>query len=412
MLKLRKKETAWGPSRPYLLCLVMASLPLSMAGAQQAPTLQLVESFPVETTLDNADLPDAHDVWLEMIQSARFSLDFAEFYASNAAGSRLEPIVRAIEDAARRGVRVRFLAENNFYSIYPTTLDRLAAHTNVEVRRDSTRAQSGGVLHAKYFVVDAKEAYVGSQNFDWRALEHIQELGVRVRIPAVVEWMIAVFERDWKSASGRTLGLVPHPTTPITKSLGPNTEAHITPVFSPQGPTVSAALWDLPRLVKLIDDAKESVRVQLLTYRAIGRDGEYFADLENALRGAAARGVQVQMLLADWCKRSGTIEGLQSLQCLPNLDVKLVTIPEWSGGFIPFARVVHAKYMVVDGRAAWLGTSNWERDYFFDSRNAGIIVEGGELPQRLDAYFANGWTSEYAELVDPGSTYEAPRIRE
>ena len=288
----------------------------------------------------------------------------------------------------------------------------MAKHTNVEVRRDSTRTQTGGVLHAKYFIVDGRDAYLGSQNFDWRALEHIQELGLRVRMPTVVEWLIAVFERDWLSASGRKLGLVPHPTGPISKALDPDGNAHVAPVFSPQGPTVSASVWDLPRLIKMIGNARASVRVQLLTYRATGRDGAYFADLETALRAAAARGVQVQMLLADWCKRNPTIKGLQSLQCLPNLDVKLVTIPEWSGGFIPFARVVHAKYLVVDGHAAWLGTSNWERDYFFNSRNVGVIMQGGDVPARLDEFFARMWSCEYVELVDPGATYAAPRIRE
>lgn len=45
----------------------------------------------------------------------------------------------------------------------------------------------GGVQHAKYF---------GSQNFDWRAIEHIQELGLRVRVPEVVQALGALFEYD------------------------------------------------------------------------------------------------------------------------------------------------------------------------------------------------------------------------
>jgi len=384
---------------------------IAAGAAAQTPPLQLVESFPIETSLDNPDIPQAYDVWLEMIQSAQSSLDFAAFYVSNTPDGKLEPIVRAIEAAALRGVRVRVLAENKFYSIYPETLDRFATHANIEVRRDSTHAAGGGILHAKYFVVDAREAFVGSQNFDWRALEHIQELGLRVRVPATVAWLSAVFERDWLSAGGET-AMAPLPHAPLTESLGPDAPAHVTAVFSPHGPTVSATMWDLPRLVRLIDDAEQQVRVQLLTYRASGRDGDYFAELETALRAAAARGVPVQMLVADWCKRSGTIQGLQSLQCLSNVEVRLVTIPEWSGGFIPFARVVHAKYMVVDGRVAWLGTSNWEKDYFFDSRNVGLIVDGGDIPARLDAFFMRVWNSEYTEAVDPGATYTAPRIGE
>ncbi len=386
-----------------------ASFAWAAPPALASPPLELVESFPIETSLDNADLPEAHTVWLEMIESASSSLDFAEFYASNAPGSRLEAIVAAIEDAARRGVRVRFLSENNFYAIYPQTLDRLARHANITVRRDSTSAAQDGVLHAKYFVVDGREAFVGSQNFDWRALEHIQELGLRVRMPHVVAWLAAVFESDWRLAGGRTeeAALPPQPLTRVAED-----GTRVTPVFSPRGRTLRDELWDLPRIVERIDAAENTVRLQLLTYRAVDREGRYFAELETALRSAAARGVQVQLLLADWCKRNGTIEGLQSLQCLPNMDVKLVTIPEWSGGFIPFARVVHAKYLVVDGRTAWLGTSNWERNYFYGSRNVGVIVDGGDIPLRLDAYFENGWSSPYAERVDPAAVYTAPRIRE
>jgi phosphatidylserine/phosphatidylglycerophosphate/cardiolipin synthase-like enzyme len=377
--------------------------------AVAANPLQLVETFPIETSLDHTDVPDALDVWLEMIGSAQTSLDFAEFYASNEAGSRLESVVQAIEAAAARGVRVRFLAENGFYRTYPETLDRLDALQGVTVRRFDVRSLTGGVLHAKYFLVDAREAFVGSQNFDWRALTHIQELGMRVGVPEIVGAFMSVFEHDWKLAAGEA----PSPSLApahiaSTAVVQDGDTLRVTAVFSPKK-WVPEASWDLPRLVELIDAAHRSVRVQLLTYRTVGRDSTYFGDLESALRRAAARGVQVQLLLADWSKRRGTIEGLQSLQTLPNIEVKLVTIPPWSGGFVPFARVIHAKYMVVDGERFWLGTSNWERDYFDRSRNAGLIVEG-KLAQRLERFFLDNWNGLYASDVDPCAPYEPPRI--
>jgi phosphatidylserine/phosphatidylglycerophosphate/cardiolipin synthase-like enzyme len=118
----------------------------------------------------------------------------------------------------------------------------------------------------------------------------------------------------------------------------------------------------------------------------------------------------VQLLLADWSKRKGTIEGLQSLQVVPGIDVRLNTVPQWSGGFVPFARVGHAKYMIVDGRRVWIGTGNWEGDYFFNSRNAGLIVESAAVGSRLDRYFADAWGSAYAYDVDACATYEPPRV--
>lgn len=398
---------------------ILVALPVHAAEPRQpvqsfsdaAEPLQLVETFPVETSMDHADIPDAATVWLEMIRGARTSLDFAEFYASNEAGSRLEAVVQAVEEAAARGVRVRYLAEEGFYRTYPETLDRLGARDGITVRRFDVRSLTGGVLHAKYFVVDGREVYVGSQNFDWRSLTHIQELGLRVDVAAVADAFENVFEHDWDLAGGEAATVLPAPGNeavfPAVVVEAGDT-LRMTPVFSPRD-WVPEAAWDLPRIVHLIDEARRSVRVQLLTYRTTGRDSIYFGDLEDALRRAAARGVHVQMLLADWSKRPGTIEGLQSLQSLPHVEVKLVTIPPWSGGFIPFARVIHAKYLVVDGRAFWVGTSNWEKDYFFRSRNAGLIVEG-PLAERLERFFLDNWNGPYAYDVDPCTTYEPPHI--
>ena len=397
-----------------LAALALLAQPLASGQGHADPLLQLVETFPVETSLGNADLPDAHDVWLAMLGAARQSLDVAEFYVSNEPESRLEAVVLAVEAAAGRGVRVRFLAEEKFYRTYPETLDRLAKTRGIEVRRLDLGSRTGGVLHAKYFVVDGRDAFIGSQNFDWRSLVHIQELGMRVRVPGVVRALLDVFEVDWQRAGGMEPGPAPtaRPGTtaqfPITVVQDGDT-LRVTPVFSPAGLLPDSTLWDLPRLVELIGAARRTVRVQLLTYRMTDRDSVYFDTLESALRAAAARGVHVQLLLSDWCKRRGTIEGLQSLQSIPNIDVRLVTIPPAASGFIPFARVIHAKYMVVDAKTFWLGTSNWEKDYFYSSRNVGLIVEGG-LAGRLDRFFTDNWSSPYAYDVDACATYEPPRI--
>jgi hypothetical protein len=79
------------------------------------------------------------------------------------------------------------------------------------------------------------------------------------------------------------------------------------------------------------------------------------------------------------------------------VDVKVITIPPWSGGPIPFSRVSHAKYMVVDGERSWVGTSNWEGDYFFRSRNVGVVVEGAATARALSRVFDDGFAGAYAK---------------
>lgn len=390
---------------------IAALLFLLAVPASAQEVLELVETFPVETTLDNPDLRDTHVVWPEMIDRAQKTLDFAEFYASDdpaSKQSRLETVVQAVERAAARGVKVRFLAEKVFQKTYPETLARLASK-GVDVRIYDFGVLGGGVLHAKYFLVDGKELFMGSQNFDWRSLQHIQELGVRVIEPDVARAYTDLFETDWALAGGgdrrnRTKSAYLFPA-----AVG---DAQVTPVFSPTGWIPDPTLWDLPRLVEMIDRATKTVRVQLLTYKTTSRDGSYFDTLDAALRRAAQRGVQVQLLLSDWSKRKGTVEGLQSLQVVPNIDVRMSTIPAFSGGFMPFSRVGHAKYMVVDGRRAWIGTGNWEGDYFTQSRNAGLVIDSPKIGERLDRYFVNAWGATYAYDVDACATYEPPRVAE
>lgn len=390
------------------LCLLLVCSPQS----RSTDTLGLVESWPIESSLDNADIPDTADVWLELIARAERSIELGHFYASNHPGSRLEEVVLALEQAAARDVHVRFLASDRFYETYPETLERLNAVEGIEMRRFDMREHTGGVLHAKFMVIDGREATLGSANFDWRSLVHIQELGVVVSNSAVVDALLDVFQLDWALAGGEPAPERKGPAEfPVELSFG-GTQVRVTPVFSPGELLPDPALWDLPRLIEWIDAAQTSVRVQLLTYRTVGYDKTYFGELESALRGAAARGAKVELLLAHWSKRKGTIEGLQSLQALPNIEVRLMTVPEWSEGFIPFGRVAHSKYMTVDGERAWVGTSNWESGYFHESRNVGLLVEGAAFASRLDEYFRKGWENSYSETVDPSSEYEAPRVGE
>lgn len=394
-----------------LPCLASAAPPAAPQGADPAAApFELYESFPIETDLDDPELREAHVVWRERIEAAERTLDLAHFYASGREGSRLEPIVAALESAAERGVRVRFLLSERFRETYPATWSRLAAHPGIEVRFLDLGA---GVLHAKYFLVDGEEVLLGSQNFDWRSLTHIVELGARVRDRRVAAAFERVFAADWAFAGGEReaherLGGAPAAET-VTLA-GPYGPLELRPVFSPRDLLPCARDWDLPRIVETIDSARERVRVQLLTYATTDREGRYFDALESALRRAAARRVRVELLVADWCKRRFTIEGLQSLQALPNVEVRLVTIPPASEGFIPYARVIHSKFLAVDGERGWLGTGNWNRGTFHDTRNVGLLLEGAGTVAVLDRLFERLWSSPYAETVDPCATYEPPRV--
>ncbi|MEE4310320.1 MAG: phospholipase D-like domain-containing protein [candidate division KSB1 bacterium] len=397
--------------KKILILLLGLCAPL-MLMAQDA--IELVESVPVETVLDMEEIVNTHGVWLEMISAAERSLDIEIFYLSNQAGEPLEDVLQAIRKAAARGVKVRIISEKKFRKTYPEPLTELNTVDNISVRFIDYDSIAGGVMHAKYFIVDGEHIFLGSQNFDWRSLKHIHELGVRLRNRKLGDLFTRVFNADWALAEGDTIAghLFSEEAYEVPLEIELNGRSvRVTPVFSPRDLIPHSNLWDETHIVNLIDSARQDIKIHLLNYSSSTYDKTYYEILDNALRRASVRGVKVKIMCSDWAKRYPKINQLKSLEVMPNLQVKLSTIPEYSGGFIPYSRVDHCKFMVVDGKRFWIGTSNWSRDYFYNSRNVGVIVEDDILAKQVDDFFMNSWNSPYAYKVEPCAKYIPPKTK-
>ncbi|MBX2991453.1 MAG: hypothetical protein KF749_09805 [Bacteroidetes bacterium] len=394
--------------------LIVTVLLLSCTGYPQIggyPDFELVESIPVETTLDNPDMRNTQEVWLEMINGAKKTLDIEQFYVSNKPGEPLEDVILAIEAAARRGVNVRLIADARFQKTYPETIERLAKQKNITARIIDFGKLANGVQHAKFFTVDGEMVFVGSQNFDWRALKHIHELGLKIKHKETAEFYQDVFTLDWNLAESndkanlsKLLSLKTY-HTPFTTVVEGDTLL-ISPTASPVGFIPDTGLWDERHMVRIIDEAKEEVSLKFLGYDTRGRDGSEYLALDNALRRAAARGVTVRLLVSDWGKGTSAEKSLKALTQIPNIEVRFMVIPEWSGGYVSFARVQHCKFILADASTFWLGTSNAEKSYFYNTRGLGVVVKNGKLSGLLQRVFTKSWNSEYSEPVNPTAKYE------
>src|SRR5262249_33929411 len=246
------------------------------------PHVELVESKPVETILDEPSIRDTRVVWLEMIAGARHNLDIAAFYILDRAGEPMEPVLQAIDLAAKRGVQVRILGDSIFASKYPDTLARLAK-SGVSVRKIPINTISGGVMHAKYFIVDGQDVFLGSQNFDWKAIKHIHEIGIRVRDAAFGASVEALFNLDWKiavaTARARKALLarrvnVLSEAHPLVAKIG-GREVRLSPAFSPRILNQPGMDWEEERLVALMGNAKKEILVQVLEYSVIDQHRLY-----------------------------------------------------------------------------------------------------------------------------------------
>lgn len=379
--------------------------------------IELVESIPVETTLDNDDIRNTQEVWLEMINSAQTTLDIEQFYISNEKGEPLDTVLGAIVAAAKRGVIVRIIVDGEMYRTYPDDVTWLEQQsTKITKHVIDFQALAVGIQHAKFFIVDDKEVFLGSQNFDWRALKHIHELGVRISGDNdLIRIYSDIFNEDWKYSEindGKSWNL------PIYTISGPDFMIHksiygdsiyVKPTISPKEFYHINGEMDLDEILFMINYAATEISLQFLSYNPVTKDG-YWEEVDTALIAASKRGVKVKLLVSDWNLGKTAVEHFKELIQYPNFEVRYTAIPEYSGGFIPYARVEHCKFITADNNT-WIGTSNMSYDYFYESRNVGLVVESEMFTKRVRDIFYKSWDSDYAHPIESTGEY-VPRKRD
>jgi phosphatidylserine/phosphatidylglycerophosphate/cardiolipin synthase-like enzyme len=415
-------------TRMLLLSIGLLTAIPPVAPAQAPPTLsaqdfQIVESVPEATVFGEPGIPRTQTVWLDMIRGAKQSIDIAAFYFTDKPGSALSPVLDALIERAGAGIKVHILVDQGFLKNEHADVDRLGKAPGIEVRALPVGMLTGGVLHAKYMVVDDERVFVGSQNWDWRALEHIHEIGARIRNARFAQTFAAAFDFDWQlaedpdlpkaaAAAVRAPSFAPATAGDPVLLDGKSSEPLIAfPAFSP--PTLMPA-WvtsEEPALVRMIEASQHQLRIQVMTFSAIRHYGPkgWWPELDSAVRDAAARGVLVHVLVADWALREPMQAYLKSLAVLPNITVKFSHLPQAPEGFIPYARVEHAKYAVADDRSVYIGTGNWEWSYFHNTVDASVFVHGAGPARTLTDIFDRDWNGPYVTTIEPGEEYTEPR---
>ncbi|WP_253277895.1 phospholipase D-like domain-containing protein [Pseudomonas chlororaphis] len=373
------------------------------------PGFELVHTVPVDTALGTADLRQPGPVWIELFDGAKSQIDIGQFYAADHPGSVLGKVIEHLEAAGKRGVKIRFLLEEKGLKLSdPATLERLRAIPNLTFRVLPYARVSGGIIHAKYMVVDGKQAFIGSQNFDWRSLEHIHETGLRISDETTVAQVQAIFEQDWQAQAAVAANQpVPLPAAGQEPARRGNYLVASPQRYNPPG--VGDSQQELPRLLA---EAQNEVRVQLLDYAPLSygpeRTRPYYAVIDNAVRAAAARGVSIKLLVSNWNTDKLELPYLKSLAVLPNVQVRIVTLPQASQGFIPYARVIHSKTMDIDGQVAWVGTSNWLGGYLDNSRNLEVVMHDSAMAKRIGELHEQLWNGPYAKPLELMAEYPDP----
>ena len=274
-----------------LLTLILAANALCLSAAE----LKFVESVPEETVYGSSLSARPQAVWLEMIGAASKTLDIEEFYIADQAGEVLEPVLAAMKDAVKRGVKVRVLVDKVMLKESEKSLPALK-EAGVETRVIDFKKAGGGVQHAKFFIVDGAEVYTGSQNLDWRSLKHIHELGLRIKSARAASDFAKIFEGDWALAGGAEpkkmfarKGKIEITASKPEKASVNGGEVSYSLAYSPVNFVPKGADTEITELLKALGAAKKTIRGQVMTYSLMEHGSRRWAELDTALRKAADR---------------------------------------------------------------------------------------------------------------------------
>jgi len=371
----------------------------------------IVESVPDETVFIESDLNRTLDIWLNIIKNAESSIDIETFYFADEENEPLQSVLGELVNASDRGVKIRIIVDSTFYAKNDKSVDKLEGNINIQIRKIPFGNIAGGVMHAKYFVADNETVFLGSQNFDWRALIHIHELGVKIKNKKLASVFTSLFNADWNLCEGISDFNKPdyivnseNPLNLMTDNFG---MIKIYPAFSPAGFIFPEMNYEETELIKIIENTAKSLFIQIYSYSPSSKiEGFSYLKIDSALRNAAGRGVEVNLIFPDWAIREKSTDFIKELSIVENINVKFISIPQHSKGFIPYSRVDHCKYFLSDDIVTWISTANWEWSYFNNSRNCTLIIENEKVNKKLKEVFFRSWNSPYSEFIDVEKTYE------
>lgn len=113
-------------------------------------------------------------------------------------------VYKSLENAADRMVNIRILQHSGVYPDYVQESSDLASgRPNVQnVTLLLSNWWGSGIVHAKVWISDGKDIYIGSANNDWKSLTQVKEVGVYlVDCPDIAKKLEIYFSNLWKLSS-------------------------------------------------------------------------------------------------------------------------------------------------------------------------------------------------------------------
>ncbi|XP_049597491.1 5'-3' exonuclease PLD4 [Syngnathus scovelli] len=381
--------------------------------------------------------------WKDLLSVATTNLEVVSFYwtltgddigVNDSSDKPGREIFAQLQSLPSKKVEVRVLTSIPSIKTHSTNL-KILAEKGAYVRHVDFGHLTKGVLHSKFWIVDRQHVFIGSANMDWRALTQVKELGMVIyNCPSLANDLYQIFSSYWELGMPKNTMPEYLPVSHINKQnpllvKEDNITSRLFISGSPPSICPNTRTLDLDAIVSSISEAQRYIDVAVMEYSPIIRfqhPKRYWPTIDNAIRTAAFRRVKIRMLISCWPNSfPGMLPFLRSLASLNSsthhlsIQIKLFIVPGGNQTNIPFSRVNHNKYMVTD-KVAYIGTSNWDGDYFVATAGVGLVISQHAPPRiwkrktvqgQLQAVFNRDWYSEFAvNLTDLGHHADCPLL--
>lgn len=376
------------------------------APGYQAAELEAKPSYPTAAFSENeADVlydMATFEAMEQLISRAERSIRLDYYIFTGPTAQRLADLIIAKH---RAGVKVQIILDGGLGSLPELTGQskamiarfkgagiRLAFHSQAPL----TEPGHGKTIdHNKYFVVDEREALIGSMNLA-KKFYNFHDLMMHVRGPIAAD-MARQFDFDWYYAT--------HP-----KAAAPAIQAHAAPAaLVAPGPSGAGQVrlvgtglgrktaWEA--LEPLLANAKTSIHVQM---HELG-DGEAL----DALIAAHRRGVDVRIILDP-----GVIDpfvpvihkgprGVINAIALDKLLKAQVNVRHFRVD--AQTTTAHMKSAVIDNQVLFAGSINWTDGGFEWVSETNLEIHGGRAPAQAAAQFAHDWVQRATPAEPPSA---------
>jgi len=281
------------------------------------------------------------------IVAARESIDIA------VRNLNLDSITGALIVANRRGIPVRVVAES----------DSMKGRTDFDVLMDAGIAvvedQQPGLMNNRFVIIDHKEVWTGSLNYDSGGVFREYNTLVRISSPEVAADYTQEFNEMFENNQFGPL-VVPQTPYPVVDIQGTRVEV----LFSPDDIVVS-------RLSQLIAEAQQNISFLVYSFAS--------EDLETNIRAKATDGVTIGGVLEFDPVNPNQVDPNPNLMDAlkffreSGLNVLLDRNPE----------VLHHKFMVIDSKIVVIGSYDFTNRAENDNDENVLIIHNEIVAQKF-----------------------------